>query len=169
MGTLYGEFLVESPLIQQGIRKNLAEAWAKSRAEGRVEDGVAYAHAAILTILQYRYSGTLLGLAKQRLGDIRDVEVLNAIVDAALDEDEPHRVQALLEEHSPPRHGGRVELFTESILSAVHSYYSDLQLEFIKRLVRIQDVTVLEKIEQAALVSDIQGVWSLVRAHKPAK
>jgi hypothetical protein len=72
------------------------------------------------------------------------------------------------ERSSPSRVKGK-HLFTESILSTAHSYYSDLQLEFTKQLSRIQDVEVLEKIEQAALVSDIQSVWSLVKAYKPAK
>jgi hypothetical protein len=169
MSNQYVDFMTQNPLFYKMVRENMAKAWAESQATGRIEDGIEHAHGQILKLLQCRFSGTLLGLAKQRLSDIRDVEVLNALLEAVLIGDDPQLVRTLLEEHSPPRHGGRIELFTESILSAVHSYYSDLQLEFIKQLVRIQDVTVLEKIEQAALVSDIQGVWSLVRAHKPAK
>jgi len=170
VGTIsYGEFMLWNPLLQQFIREGMVKAWAESQAEGRIEDGIAHAHRQIFKILEHRYSGTLLGLAKQRLGYIRDVEVLNALLDASLDEDEPHRVRALLEEHSPPRHGGRVDLFTESILSEVRSYYLLMLLKLTERLGRIQDVEVLEKIEQAALVSDIQGVWALVRANDPTE
>jgi hypothetical protein len=63
---------------------------------------------------------------------------------------------------------GQVKL-TIKILRCHFSDYSDALLELTKRLGRIQDITVLEKIEQAALVSDVQGVWSLVRANDPAR
>jgi len=169
MSPEYVDFMTRNPLFQQMVRENMAKAWTESQAEGRIEDGIEHAHWQILKLLQYRFSGTLLGLAKQRLGDIQDIEVLNALLDATLIGNDSERVQTLLEEHSPPRHGGRVDLFTESILSAVRSHYSEMLLEFTKRLGRIQDVEALEKIEQAALVSDIQRVLSLVRANDPTE
>jgi len=60
-------------------------------------------------------------------------------------------------------------LVSHFLISAVRSHYSEMLLEFTKRLGRIQDVEALEKIEQAALVSDIQRVLSLVRANDPTK
>jgi len=159
----YVDFMTHNPLFYQMVWENMAKAWVESQAEGRIADGIEHAHEQILKLLRCRYSGALLGLARQRLGDIQDVEVLNTLLEAVLVGDDPHRVRALLEEHSPTGHGE-----IGSILSAVHSHYSDMQRELIERL-GLQDMKVLEQIEEAALTPDLQRVWALVRANDPKK
>lgn len=160
----YWEFMTQNPIFYQMVRESMAKAWAKSQAEGRIEDGIEHAHGQILKLLQCRFSGNLLGLAKQRLGDIQDVEVLNTLLEAVLVGDDPQRVRALLEEHSPTGHGT-----IGSILTAVLSQHLDMQNKLIEHLGHIQDVKILEQIEEAALTPDLQRVWALARANDPKK
>ncbi|HEX3641720.1 MAG TPA: hypothetical protein VHV10_10550, partial [Ktedonobacteraceae bacterium] len=136
------------------MRQAAATEWAKSnRTEGGCETKV----------LCDRFSEDLVELAKKTIGDSKEFEILNELTDATIALDK-QRVRALLDEYSPTRHSE-----IESILNALRSHFSDTLVELAKRLGRIQNIEVLEKIEEAALVSDLQHVWTLVKANDPTE
>lgn len=88
----YDEFLKDNPAIQKLI--------TEGKTEGKIEGKIEGIRDAVLRIVNIRFSDPLIGLAKQALSHIQDIDTLYQLEDVAIKSDE-QGVRAFLTRHLP--------------------------------------------------------------------